>query len=85
MGNQAVKVMFRVWRSHSRTVVAVFPYEEWKPGECTVYEHFGQHGGGDYQSLIEMTRPATDEEAEPLVKELERIGYELTRIKRRQS
>lgn len=80
---QPVKVMFRVWRRHPRTVLAVFPHEEWKQGECTLYEHIGQHGGGVYQALVDLTRPATDEEAAPLAKELERIGYELTRIKRR--
>lgn len=73
------KVIFRAYRSNPGRgdVVAIFP--EIPADRCgyevTVYEHIGQHGGGDRQAMVAITRPATDAEAAPLLRELQRIGY----------
>lgn len=45
--------------------------------ECTVYQHLGQHGGGDCQGMMQATKPAKPSEYKALKRELESIGYEL--------
>lgn len=53
-------------------------------GQVTSYQHLGQHGGADYPHVMRATRPATDEEVAPLLRELTSIGYRVNRITRRQ-
>ncbi|MCG3197068.1 MAG: hypothetical protein GHCLOJNM_01552 [bacterium] len=78
-------VVFRVWRSRPRTVLALFPLE---PADalgrwCLSYERVGQHGAADYLACLDGTRPATLEESADLREELERIGYQLDVVQRR--
>jgi len=83
--NPPVVVIFRRWRgSNGSDIIALFPelpadYQGWL---CDAYEHVGQHGGADYQGVIQATTPVTVEEAAPLARELERIGYRLKPLKR---
>lgn len=73
------KVIFRTYRSKPGGVVAVFPEtpSDRRGYHVTVYEHVGQHGGGDRHAMIRITRPATEDEAAPLRRELKAIGYDL--------
>ena len=72
-------VVFRVWASGSGKgeVIALFPDIDEGRGMCSSYEHVGQHGGADYVSVIQHTRPATPEEYKDLQRELTHIGYDL--------
>jgi hypothetical protein len=72
------RVVFRVWRAHPRSVIALFPddvYDNY--GNCMSYEHVGQHGAADYARVLRLTRPAKLAEYADLARELERIGYSL--------
>lgn len=80
-------VVFRKWKDGG-TVIALFPYQKGDTTGryCDSYEHVGQHGNADYCGVLAVTVPATEEEAKPLKKELESIGYRLkvqSRISRR--
>ena len=74
-------VMFRVWRNAADLigdgVIALFPYELGTndPRTCECYEHVGQHGDVNLAYAINVTRPATPEEAAPLRRELESAPY----------
>src|SRR5580700_484630 len=80
---EPIRVVFRRWRDTS-DIIALFPEipSDINGYFCEAYEHVGQHGGADYHGVVRATRPATDEEASFLAKELTRIGYSLQCIKR---
>lgn len=87
MTEPITKVVFRVWKSgHGKgETIALFPHiEADHAGNCLCYERVGQHGAADYSGCIRATRPATSEEATPLKSELERLGYRLEVIQRKQ-
>ena len=70
-------VVIRVWRSDADDVFALFPV---LPADnygylCTSYQHVGQHSSADYDLCVRKSRPATAEEARPLLTELRKIGY----------
>lgn len=67
------KVIFRVWKSGTKSVIAVFPEEPGTldPYTCTTYEHVGQHGSGELNHIMRATRKATKEEYADLKLELE--------------
>lgn len=83
------KVIFRVWNNGFQTahfianisnVIALFPEEASTVGHpefCQSYEHVGQHGAASPLLTHGHTRPATQEEYEPLKRELESLGYKL--------
>lgn len=73
----ATKVTFRTTRGKNPEVLAIFPeFPNDRNGyECVLYAHVGQHGGGDRHKLIRISRPSTEEEITPLLKELKGIGY----------
>lgn len=77
-------VMFRRYRSGHREVLAIFPYEQAGELYTLCYQHVGQHGSGDYQTMIAQTRPAAESDADvqELKRELEHRGYRLRVIKR---
>jgi hypothetical protein len=78
-----VKVIFRKFMAKDGEVYALFPEipATSNPNECTVYAHHGQHGSG-LAGALPGTRLATEEEAAPLKRELERIGYKLDPVRR---
>lgn len=75
------QIIFRYWR---KDVIALFPYEiaDMK-GNCLSYQHVGQHGAANYSAIVYESRPATQAELANLKEELERLGYNLEIIHRR--
>lgn len=75
-------VIFRVWNKDVAapgSVIALFP-ELPSDGAglyCLSYEHMGQHGAADYDSVMARSRPALEAEYAPLKRELEGRGYDL--------
>lgn len=86
--NKPIPVIFRVYRGE---ITAYFPTLAWShSGGITCYAHVGQHGEASRACLSEG-RPATEEEAAPLMRELRGIYgrdpdpsqiYELAHVKR---
>lgn len=76
---QATPVVFRVDRRDNRDVYALFPTLPGSndPNTCTVYQHIGQHSGGNYHGCIASSRPARPDEYKELAKELRTLGYNL--------
>jgi hypothetical protein len=81
------RVIFRVWRAQSKTVIALFPdsvLDTENNENCWSYEHIGQHGEANYRKVMFATRPATPNEYASLLEELKNIGYsDLVVVKRR--
>ena len=69
-------VIFRVWKAHPRTVIALFPQIDTGGGTCQSYEHAGQHGPAQYAGVIGRTRAATPDEYAALRRELEAVPFE---------
>lgn len=57
-------------------VFALFPDLAEPHGRIRVYDH-RQYGAANYQTCIDISRPATPDEYAPLKHELETIGYTL--------
>lgn len=75
------KVIFRYWK---KDVIAIFPEElgDTDIGNCSSYQHIGQHGSCNPKYIIETSRPATPDEYNDLKTELESIGYNLEIVKK---
>lgn len=75
-------VIFRKWVGGE--IIALFPENDEGFGECTSYEHIGQHAGAHYAGVVASTKPATPEEYADLKRELESYpyGYKL-KVRRR--
>ena len=57
-------------------VIALFIDElENNLGEVMSYMHVGQHSLANYNGVVAISRLSTPEEREPLLSELQRIGY----------
>ena len=58
-------------------VIALFPTlaAGSQYGDCTCYQHVGQHGSADYGHVVRITRPAKPEEYADLLAELVTVGY----------
>lgn len=70
------RVIFRTYPEGD--VIALLPDQPcWRAGRCTCYQRVGQHGTADYTAVVASTRRATPDEYAPLLRELERIGYNL--------
>ena len=71
------RVVFRVFTGRNGgDLIALFPdLKGWGRGECDSYQHIGQHGAADYNSVILGSRPATEAEYAPLKAELEAAPY----------
>lgn len=86
-------VIFRKWRKVSMglgdNVIAIFPAvpADTQGQFCEMYEHVGQHGGGDYSGVVAQTRLATPDEYASLKRELESepYNYRLRILRRRTS
>ncbi|MEN6367750.1 MAG: hypothetical protein ABFC88_13140 [Thermoguttaceae bacterium] len=77
-------VVIRVWRGDDNDIFALFPElsASYNGYDVTCYQHIGQHSAADYCGCIRQSRPATPEEAAPLLEELRHIGYNPRVIKR---
>lgn len=74
-------VIFRVWKSPNKGVIALFPGHAAtvnQPSHCSSFEHVGQHAAADLKRVVTATRPATQEEYVPLKRELETGPYSYT-------
>jgi hypothetical protein len=84
---QKTEVIFRVdtTKDYAGAITAIFPYQvETYKGNVGMYAHVGQHGHGDYQTMLGMSRPAGPEEYNDLKKEMENnYGYNFKVIQRR--
>ena len=78
---EPIRTVFRTFKDSGETI-ALFPDipHTCYPGACMSYMHVGQHGAAAMPP--DGTRPATDDEADALTDELERIGYVIHRRKR---
>ena len=67
--------VFRVWPDGE--VIALFPATAAgsQYGDCTCYQHVGQHGSADYHHVIGKTRRAKPDEYADLLHELKTLGY----------
>lgn len=82
---ETVVVIFRRWGvRNGGGVIAIFPEIDAGGGLVQMYEHVGQHGGGNYQMVVERTKPTSydDPDVVALQRELESLGYELRPRKR---
>lgn len=70
-------VIFRKFK-HGGHIIALFPAElaDYN-GNCSSYQHVGQHGPADYTHCIATSVPAKPTEYRALRQELENIGYKL--------
>lgn len=84
MPDPPTNVIFRRWKNLPRTVIAVFPDLDAGDHMVVMYEHIGQHGGGYWHKVVNVTRPARLDESDvaALKAELEARGYVL-RVRRR--
>ena len=80
-------VIFR--KDPDGTVFAIFPADL---ADCsrnvTVYQHVGQHSGGDYAGMMRDSKPARPGEYANLARELSSLspsGYNLKVVRRRTS
>lgn len=81
--SETTTVVFRVFKDYG-DVIALFPYESWNGrGHISSYQRIGQHGAADYNSVLDISRPAKPSEYKSLKRELEGLGYVLTVRKRR--
>jgi hypothetical protein len=86
------KVVFRQWRAEPRTIIALFPEipADLNGYTCESYEHFGQHGGADYEGVVSRTLPVPRsqsseryaQDVDDLSRELESLGYVLHVVRR---
>ena len=83
----ATAVIYRVYPDDGDVVALMpeIPASVTDPYLITCYQHVGQHGQAYYGLVIRQTRSATAREAEPLQRELERIGYSAQRRHERRS
>lgn len=65
-----IEVMFRKFKDGQ--IIAIFPYETNRLGYCLSYMHVGQHSDCSTE-IRHDTKPATPNEAQPLLKELRSI------------
>ena len=85
MKKEQTPVIFRAWKE-SGNVIALFPTiaADYRNSVlCQSYEHVGQHGAASIPTVMGDSRPATEAEYAPLLKELETIGYENLVIRQR--
>jgi len=79
-------VIFRRWRSGDQEPLALFPgVLADDKGNCSSYQHTGQHGAADYLHVMCATTPAylCDKDVAALAHELDGIGYTLHQVTRR--
>ena len=81
------RVMFRVWKKGGDVIALLLDInynsgDTGKPGYVMSYQHIGQHGEADFQSVLSSTRPAQPDEYASLQRELKGRGYKLRVVKR---
>jgi hypothetical protein len=84
MKDKPIKTVVCFRREDNGDIVALMPEI---PGTCdpytmTCYVHIGQHGSACMDYVRDSTKPATEAEYRPLLRELENIGYTVRVIRR---
>lgn len=76
------KVVFRKYKDDG-SIIALFPEELWsKTGyDIACYQHIGQHGSADYDTVIQQSAPTTPEEHRELLNELKSISYDDLKVR----
>lgn len=75
------EVKFRKFKDGQ--IIALMPHEVCDlKGNVTSYMHVGQHSGADYKGMLAITKRATPTEYEPLLNELESIGYRIKLVQK---
>lgn len=72
------KVIFRKFKGEIIAIILNTPFDRsYKDNKkyVMVYSHFGQHGYGDYEYLMENSKPAKKEEYKELKKEMETLFH----------
>ena len=77
---ETIDVMFRKFQGE---ILAIFPHTKHHTCFVLCYTHSDQHLGADYNGVVYNSRPAKEEEYRDLKKELEKIGYNLKIVHRR--
>lgn len=74
---ELIPVVFRVCKTRTREVIALFPTEpgSMDPATCSSFMHIGQHAAMRYHVAIECTWPATKQDYTKLKAELEAEPY----------
>lgn len=72
-------VIFRKW-TNGGEIIAFLPDVSATFGMCMSYEHVGQHGEADYNSLLHITRLASEKEYHDLLFEMVSYGYDDLRV-----
>ncbi len=76
MNETETPVIFRVWNTGTKSVLAIFPeLEGARVGLCRSYEHIGQHGDCQPRYIATKTHIATPTEYADLKRELESAPY----------
>lgn len=71
--NPVTEVIFRKYKEGD--IIALFPYDtERNLGQCSCYQHVGQHGTADYTGVMQSTKAASPAEYADLKRELENYG-----------
>lgn len=76
METENVDVCFRKF-ANGDVIAFIEGYAVSRPGLVMSYEHVGQHGEAS-EDLIDELKPATADEYNDLLRELESIGYVVT-------
>jgi hypothetical protein len=73
--NRVTPVIFRKFRNGE--IIALFPFHAGNNDgyTCQSFIHVGQHGSADPGLVMRMTKPATQDEAAPLIRELTSAPY----------
>lgn len=80
---EQTRVIFRKYPDGD--IIALFPdIIANRLGDIMCYEHYGQHGAADYKSVIDATEPASENEYNALMHELQQIGYDDLVVAKRQ-
>jgi hypothetical protein len=74
MKKDTKKTPFVFFREDDQNILAVITKDRERNGNYTCYAHVGQHGTVD-PAYIKDLPTVSFEDAEPLIKELENIGY----------
>ncbi len=79
-------VIFRKWKD-TGDIIALFPEMKEERVLCNSYMHVGQHGSANYYRLVTAlhppTMPATSDEYANLLAELESIGYDDLKVRKK--
>lgn len=82
------RIILRKWKATiGQGIVALFPEIaiDQHGTLCQSYEHIGQHGVADVDNVMQLSRPASLDDAKDLLDELRMRGYIRPRIVQRES